>query len=127
MGHVYVDAQVTATQTAAVRFLVDTGASYALLPQTLADALGVVTLPKPVRVSLANGHEVAYPVGTFVIELAGREAPVTTYVVPDHPGVEPLLGVEALEGLGLAVDPASGQLTPTRARSALLVGLVSSR
>jgi hypothetical protein len=31
-----------------------------------------------VRVSLAHGHEAAYPVGTFVIELAGQEAPVRT-------------------------------------------------
>lgn len=127
MGHVHVDARIRATRAAqAVRFLVDTGASYALLPQALADGIGVLALP-PVAVSLANGAQVAYPVGTFILELLGREAPVTTFIVPDGDDVEPLLGVEALEGLGLAVDPSSGQLRPTRARAVLLVSVRSGR
>jgi aspartyl protease family protein len=123
MGHVYVDAQVTAQRAQTVRFLVDTGASYSLLPRAVADALGVVTLPTPLRVSLANGKPELYPVGTVLIELAGRQGAMTTLVGPDGPDVEPLLGVEALEGLGLAVDPTSGTLTPTRPRAALLVGV----
>ncbi len=127
MGHVHVDAEVTAQRTASVRFLVDTGASYALLPRSVAEAIGVVTLPEPWVVSLANGAEEAYPVGTVGVTLAGRRAPVTTLVAPDREGLEPLLGVEALEVLGLAVDPTTGTLTPTRPRAALLVGIRPGR
>ena len=38
-------------------------------------------------------------------------------------GTEPLLGVEALEALGLAVDPTTHTLRPTRAHAVLAVGL----
>jgi predicted aspartyl protease len=127
MGHVYVDAKVTATRTQVVRFLVDTGASYTLLPQSIAEAVGMVALPVPVRAGLANGGEVAYPVGACVLDLLDRQAPATAFIVPDAPGLEPLLGVEALEGLGLQVDSTSQTLQPTRARAVLLVGLRTPR
>jgi aspartyl protease family protein len=128
MGHVYVDARVSATRgSRKIRFMIDTGASFALLPRSIADAIGVLPLPKKVPTALANGARQLLPVGTFVIELLGRTAPVTTFILPDRKNVEPLLGVESLEGLGLAVDPSSGQLKPTRARAVMLVGIRTPR
>jgi predicted aspartyl protease len=128
MGHVYVDALVTAQRTQSVRFVVDTGATFSLLPYALAEALGVVTLPEPAPVAFANGQQDAYRVGTILVELAGRKSAATTWVAPpEQVDVEPLLGVETLEALGLAVDPATGTITPTRPRAALLVAIRTGR
>jgi len=47
----------------------------------------------------------------------GDRSAASTVVITDCD--EPLLGVEALGGLGLAVDPATGSLRPTRAYTVL--------
>jgi predicted aspartyl protease len=70
---------------------------------------------------LADGRRKAMRLGTVVVRLAGREAGDTVLIGPR--GIEPLLGVEALEALGLAVEPRSGKLRKTRAHGALLVGV----
>jgi clan AA aspartic protease len=123
MGHAYVDAIVTALRTQPVRFLVDTGSTWAILPQSIAEAVALPTLPEPVPVSLAEGSPRVLPAGTIIVDLLGRRAAVTTLVMPDGEEVEPLLGIEALEGFGLGVDPVSGRLRPTRPRAGLLVGV----
>jgi clan AA aspartic protease len=123
MGHVHVDAELAATGEERVRLLVDTGATYALVPEDLADRLGLVRSPRSVRVTLADGGERALPFGTLLVRLEGREAAATVLIGPA--GAEPLLGVEALEALGLRVDPATGRLEPTRARAVLAVGVRS--
>jgi len=50
----------------------------------------------------------------------GDRSAASTVVITDCD--EPLLGVEALEGLGLAVDPTTGSLRPTRAYTVRLGG-----
>jgi clan AA aspartic protease len=101
--------------------LVDTGATYALLPEDLIQRLGVARSPRAVRVTLADGSEKDFHIGTALVRIAGREAGATVLIAPV--GSEPLLGVEALEALGLAVDPTTHTLQPTRARAVLAVGL----
>jgi predicted aspartyl protease len=58
-------------------------------------------------------------VGTVLVRLLGREAGDTALIA--RRGAEPVLGVEALEALGLTVDRRSRKLKPTRARAVLLV------
>src|SRR5262245_30486587 len=120
MGHVHVDAELSSEREERVRMLVDTGATYALLPEDMADRLGLVRAPRSARVTLADGSEREMPFTTVLVRLEGREAPATALIAPA--GTEPLLGVEALEALGLAFDPATGALRPTRARTVLAVG-----
>jgi len=121
MGHVHVEVTLTGNAAArTVRCLVDTGATYTMLPEALGQELGIVLLDRPVTFSLANNTEITARVGAIGIELAGRRAATTAAVLPSE--IEPLLGVEALEALGLRVDPTSGTLEPTRSRSVLLVG-----
>ena len=50
---------------------------------------------------------------------------MTVLIAPQ--GAEPLLGVEALEALGLMVDPVSHALKPTRAHAVLAVGVRANR
>lgn len=111
MGHVYQEVELAAERTKKVRMLVDTGASYSLVPAELAKELGVKTLRKRFLVELADGRRIKLKAGSALVSLDGREAPITVYVGGGH---EPLLGVEALEALGLTVDPTKGRLKPTR-------------
>ncbi|MBI4701180.1 MAG: retroviral-like aspartic protease family protein [Deltaproteobacteria bacterium] len=120
MGHVYVDATLSWATSEPVRLLVDTGATYGIVPADLAARLGLPLSPVPRKVRLADGREAEWPFTTLWASVAGREAAVTSFVAP--PGAEPVLGVEGLECLGLAVDPADGRLLPTRAHAVLAVG-----
>ncbi|MEM0459781.1 MAG: hypothetical protein QXZ31_07905 [Thermofilaceae archaeon] len=54
-------------------------------------------------------REVDY--GAVEVEVSGRRAPVLAAIVE---GGEVRLGVEALERLGLTVDPTTGKIYPTR-------------
>ena len=121
MGHVYVDADVSWISTERVHLLVDTGATYTLLPEDLVQRLGIAQSPRAVRATLADGSEKYLHLGTVLVRIADREAGTTVLIAPV--GSEPLLGVEALEALGLAVDPTTHALQPTRARAVLAVGL----
>ena len=93
-----------------VKMLVDTGATYPCIPKELADALGL-RLEFKTKVTLADGREVEAWYATAYIEIMERGdlIPVRVFEVE-----EPLLGVLALEALGLAVDPATGEVKPTR-------------
>ncbi len=120
MGHVMVEAELSWKRKLKVRMLVDTGATHTVLPAELATKLGIVRSPKRLRVHLADGRTRAMHFGSVLVRLAGREAGDTVLI--GGRGIEPLLGVEALEALGLSVDPRSGKLKKTRAHGALLVG-----
>ena len=90
-----------------VEALVDTGATYSVLPASLLRGLGVephVDAP----FELADGSIRNYQVGETRIRIDGQEA--TTLVVFGDEATSPLLGAYALEGLLLAVDPARGRL-----------------
>lgn len=121
MGHVYVEAELSWKRRLRVRLLVDTGATHSLLPSDLASRLGISPSPRKVSVELADGRRKSLPLGTVVVRLLGREAGETVLIGP--PGTEPLLGVEALEALGLKVDPQRRRLARARSKGALLVGV----
>jgi clan AA aspartic protease len=121
MGHMPIEAGLSWKRRKKVRVLADTGATHTMLPADLANRLGVMRSPRKVRVRLADGRTPAMHLGTVLVRLRGREAGDTVLIGPR--GVEPLLGVEALEAIGLAVDPRSGRLKKIRAHGALLVGV----
>jgi clan AA aspartic protease len=125
MGHVFVEAELSWTGVQTVRFLADTGATYTVIPSDIADRLGLAISPRPMTVTLADGSSRPMHFGTVLMKLDTREAGVTVLVAPE--GAEPLLGVEALEALGLSVDPVSHTLKPTRAHGVLAVGVRPNR
>ena len=113
MGHVFVEAQLAGLKVAErVRMLVDTGAALTTISSDLAQRLGIPTL-KPSKVRLADGREVEAKAGVVGLKVNGRKAPTTVLIM----GEEPLLGAEALETLGLRVNPTTGELEPTRSYS----------
>ena len=120
MGHVYQRVKLGAVNEEELTILVDTGATLSLIPPALADRLGVTRLPRKQVIVLADGRRIEAEVGVVMVEIGDRRAP-STVVIADCD--EPLLGVESLETLGLAVDPTTGSLKPTRSFTVRLGGL----
>jgi clan AA aspartic protease len=119
MGHVFQSVRLSAVREQEVSMLVDTGATYSLIGPKLAEDLGV-TCPLRQAVTLANGQRIEADLGLVRVQIGDRVAGQPVLVAECD---EPILGVEALEALGLAVDPSSGSLTPTRAYAVRLGGL----
>ena len=117
MGHVFQDVELRARKTAKVRMLVDTGATYSVISDQLARALGIKRLRRSVAITLADGRKVRLDAGTAIFRVGGREAPATILI---GKVAEPVLGVETLEGLGLTVDSRRGTLRPSRSYSVRL-------
>jgi clan AA aspartic protease len=125
VGHVFVDAELSWTGVETVRFLAVTGATYTVIPRDVAERVGLATSPRPMNVTLADGSSRPMHFGTVLMKLDARKAGVTVLIAPE--GAEPLLGVEALEALGLTVDPIFHSLKPTRTHAVLAVGVRSNR
>jgi clan AA aspartic protease len=98
--------------------LVDTGATFSVIPRRLARELGVGPR-RSVTVRLADGRRLRVGADVAVVRIDGREAP-TTVLIGDVD--EPILGVEALEALGLVVDPRRKRLSPSRPYAVRLGG-----
>ena len=92
-----------------VSALVDTGASYSQIPDSILRALGVV--PDSRRTfRVADGREVERDVGETRVRLNGSSR--MTVVVFGAADSEAVLGAVTLEELGLAVDPLNRRLIP---------------
>ena len=88
-------------------FLVDTGATDSMAPAAELDGIGVQREGK-MSYELANGTVKEYPYGLVRIEFMGEV--VGTTVVFGKNDVEPILGVTALESVGIEVDPQNQRL-----------------
>jgi clan AA aspartic protease len=88
-------------------FLVDTGATDSMAP---ADELEKMGIPKKGKTAyeLADGTIREYSFGLAQIEFMGETT--AGRVIFGEPGAEPLLGVTALESVGIVVDPANKTL-----------------
>lgn len=92
--------------------LVDTGATFTMLPAAELEALGLRPL-RTVRVMLADGQSQEVLAGEARITVADHSA--TSPCLFGPPGSPPLLGAVTLEILLLAVDPVRQTLVPTNA------------
>ncbi len=92
---------------------VDTGSTFSMLPQALAQELGVIRLSGwKQTIELADGNLREYPVAIGDIEVIGRKSVGERFLIAEVS--EPVLGGLTLEALGLAVDPATGKVKPSR-------------
>jgi clan AA aspartic protease len=88
-------------------FLVDTGAVDCLVPRKYLREVGIE--PKGKRTyELADGSEVKLDIGVAEIEFMGDI--VGTTVIFGNDGAEPILGVTALESVGIEIDPRNQHL-----------------
>ena len=97
--------------------LVDTGATYTLVPAPILRRLGVEPIRRQTFL-IADGSRVEREVGWLLVRIGGEESP--TVVVFGDEDAEPLLGAVTLEEFGLGVDPVRRRLVPV---DGYLVGL----
>lgn len=89
--------------------LVDTGATWSLIPADAADALGVLPSEnRPVRT--ADGRRLDPPLGEVRFTIDGRS--FTTPCLIGASDAPLLLGAVTLEAFGLAADPVQKSLVP---------------
>ena len=94
-------------------FLVDTGAIDCLAPSDALVAAGISPEGKAVY-ELANGEPVEYEFGFARISFIGDETVAPIIFGP--PGAQPILGVVALESMGVVVDPVTKTLKRLHAK-----------
>ncbi|OHB76720.1 MAG: hypothetical protein A2Z34_00830 [Planctomycetes bacterium RBG_16_59_8] len=94
-------------------FLVDTGAIDCMAPRDRLLSAGITPERKSIC-ELANGQPVEYECGFARVTLMGEETVVQ--IVFGTPGVEPILGVVALENIGVIVDPVTKTLKRLHAK-----------
>ena len=92
--------------------LVDTGATYTLLPGQMLAGLGIQAAGQR-TFQLADDSIVSNQVGEARLRLRGDELTVLVVFAPE--GTSPLLGETALELFSLAVDPVNQRLIPVPA------------
>lgn len=89
------------------RFLVDTGAIDSMAPASRLLQAGIRPIGKAAY-ELADGSVHEYEFGLAQIELMGELTAGRVIFGPEE--VEPILGVTALESVGIALDPATRTL-----------------
>jgi predicted aspartyl protease len=93
-----------------VELLVDCGATFVVVPQSLADRLEL----RPNRtcpIQTAGGRDETWPLAEVRLALNGDEVNTRCLIAPAGPA---LLGAVALESLLLAVDPVAKRLVPVK-------------
>lgn len=94
-----------------VRFLVDSGAVYSVLPEKVWRKLNLKPM-REVEFTLADGTVISRPVSECSFEVHGKRG--TSPVVLGKKDDAPLLGMVTLEVLGLMINPLSRELLPMR-------------
>ena len=113
MGITYIDgvARGPTGREETVHFLVDSGATYSLLPIEVWQSLGLEA-KREQGFSLADGTTLRRQISECHFRLPQGET--HTPVILGEPGDEALLGVVTLEELGLVLNPFNRTLQPMR-------------
>ncbi|MBI2141103.1 retroviral-like aspartic protease family protein [Candidatus Woesearchaeota archaeon] len=109
MGHVFIEITVSDPEkkkSAAVEAMVDTGAMLTVLPQRLADELGIKAVEE--QTVATGGGPVKVKHGRALIMVNGKEELFRVWISDIIDKV--LLGVVVLEVFGFKVDPVTGKL-----------------
>ena len=109
MGHTWVEIEISdlgRNRSVKVKALVDTGATLTVLPEKIAEQLGIQIEKEEFVVTGAG--QVKVKRGTAWIKVDGNEGPFCVWVSDFIDKV--LLGVVVLESFGFEVDPATGKL-----------------
>lgn len=115
MGHLYTDMTVRGSKSSArlKNVLIDTGATYTVLPESVLKKIGAARVPTEIQVELGNGEKVKAKAYGVAVKIEGVEAPSISITFK---GAQTVIGVETLESIGLKLDPTTGKLEFTRPR-----------
>lgn len=97
------------TREAEVEVLADTGAIYSVIPSKILESIKIERRSTR-KMRLADGRVIERQLGIAEIEVGGETAHSNVIFGEDKDAS--VLGVTALEELGLQVDPLSGELKP---------------
>ena len=115
VGMTYIAGKVTAPErrrpAVTVRFIVDSGAAYSVLPMPVWKRLGL-SRRRRAEFSLADGTIIDRGVSRCTFEIAGISE--TSPVILGGPRDAPLLGMVTLETLGLMLNPLTRELLPMK-------------
>lgn len=113
MGHLYTDMTVRGNKASVElkNVLIDTGATYTVLPEKILEEVGAARISSKVKVELGNEEKVKAQAYGVTIKIEEVEAPVISITFK---GAQTVIGVETLESIGLKLDPKSGGLKFTR-------------
>ena len=114
MGTFWVSLSVgdlTTGTTETVKALVDTGATYSMIPASVLERLGIMPA-RSRRFRVANSERVEYQTALAYFETGGYEGEARVVFGPEG---EYLLGATTLEDMLLAVDPVGKRLVPEEA------------
>jgi clan AA aspartic protease len=123
MGLTYIEATIAnparPRKTARLKFLVDSGAVYSVVPAAVLRRVGIK--PRTTRrFILADGTTVTRRIGQVLFRLDGQEG--ASPVIFGQKDDSVLLGTVSLEALGLILDPLKRQLRPLPMMLAPLAG-----
>ncbi len=113
MGHLRTDIVVKGNKTA-VRLksvLINTGATYTVLPERILKEIGAWGPMRELEVELGNGKRVKAKAYGVVIGIKDTEAPS---ICIGFEGGKTVIGIETLESIGLKLNPTTGKLEFTR-------------
>jgi len=113
MGHLRTDIAVRGNKSAIElkNVLIDTGATYTVLPEKILEEVGAGKIPGEVEVELGNGQKIKAKSYGVTIKIEEVEAPAISITFE---GAQTVIGVETLESIGLKLDPTTGKLEFTR-------------
>ena len=113
MGHLRTDMTVRGSKTTAElkNVLIDTGATYTVLPEETLKEVGAWGPMPEVEVELGNGEKIKAKAYGLRIKIQESEAPCIAIAFD---GAKSVIGVETLESIGLKLDPTTGSLEFTR-------------
>jgi predicted aspartyl protease len=110
MGHVFLRVMFRGKEVLEVdKMLVDTGASFTVMPLDVAEKYFIET-PFEAELRLGDGRTVKAKVFVAEVEIEGRKGPLRILAFKE---AMPVIGVDALETLGLKVDPLTGRVEKT--------------
>jgi clan AA aspartic protease len=117
MGVTYIQARLRRPDgrgaTRKVRFLVDSGAIYSVLPEDIWRALRLKA-ERQVEFTLADGTPIERGVSECRFEIRGEAATSPVVLGKENDGA--LLGAVTLETLGLMLNPLTREILPMRIR-----------
>lgn len=113
MGHLHTDITVRGNKKVVElkNVLIDTGATYTVLPQEVLEEVGAWGPLSEVDVELGNGKKVKAKAYGVAIRIEEVEAPSISITFKR---AQTVIGVETLESIGLKLDPTTGRLEFTR-------------
>jgi clan AA aspartic protease len=117
VGYIHLPVTIRAVSTAPdayqADFLIDTGAIDSMAPGAALRLAGIQPIGTRIY-ELADGSHHEYAFGVAQLEFLGEITGGRVIFGPD--GIEPLLGVTALESAGLTIDPSTQTLRKVRLR-----------